>query len=360
MPSATASGADATPNGSARSRDHNQGNQDRKYTVEQKTAVIRVRKCSATAFYEILGLEKTVSDAEIKKAYRKLSLLTHPDKNGYDGADEAFKMVSRAFQVLSDADKKSKYDQFGGDPDNRFGSGAASASSPFSGFARSASSGGRGPMFDDEISPEELFNRFFGGGLGGGGGGFSPFGGDMFGAGGSQFVFNLGGGPGFRVHQFGGGRPRGRPREANGAPEERQASATSILTNLLPLLILFVLPLLSSLFSGDSTSSGPAFKFNSNPPYTMHRKSHNYKVDYFVNPNDVADFSRSKLHQLESRVEAIYVQQIRHACHEETRTQNQMAEEARGWFFPDLPKMQAARDFPRPNCERCDQLRVPH
>ena len=91
MPSATASGADATPNGSARSRDHNQGNQDRKYTVEQKTAVIRVRKCSATAFYEILGLEKTVSDAEIKKAYRKLSLLTHPDKNGYDGADEAFK-----------------------------------------------------------------------------------------------------------------------------------------------------------------------------------------------------------------------------------------------------------------------------
>ena len=92
MPAATASSADATPNGNAaRSRDHNQGNQDRKYTVEQKTVVIRVRKCAATAFYEILGLEKNVTDAEIKKAYRKLSLLTHPDKNGYDGADEAFK-----------------------------------------------------------------------------------------------------------------------------------------------------------------------------------------------------------------------------------------------------------------------------
>ena len=173
MPSATASGSDAKANGDAKNRDHNQGNQDRKYTTEQKIAVVRVRKCSPTAFYEILGVEKTVSDGEIKKAYRKLSLLTHPDKNGYEGADEAFKMVSRAFQILSDEEKKSKFDKYGGDPDNRFGPGAA-PSSPFSGFARSPS-GGRGPMFEDEISPEELFNRFFGGG-GMGGGGFGPFG----------------------------------------------------------------------------------------------------------------------------------------------------------------------------------------
>lgn len=80
-------------------------------------------------------------------------------------------VVSRAFQILSDAEKKEKYDRFGGDPDNRFGPSGASASSPFSGFARSP--GARGPMFDDEISPEELFNRFFGGGGVGMGG---PFG----------------------------------------------------------------------------------------------------------------------------------------------------------------------------------------
>lgn len=90
MPSATASGSDAKGDG-AKSRDHNQGNQDRKYTPEQKAAVLRIRKCSTTAFYEILALEKSASDNEIKKAYRKQSLLTHPDKNGYDGADEAFK-----------------------------------------------------------------------------------------------------------------------------------------------------------------------------------------------------------------------------------------------------------------------------
>jgi DnaJ family protein B protein 12 len=85
-------------------------------------------------------------------------------------------VVSRAFQILSDPDKKAQYDRFGGDPDNRFSPGSASTASPFSGFARSPG-GGRGPMFEDEISPEELFNRFFGGGMGMGGGPFgeSPY-----------------------------------------------------------------------------------------------------------------------------------------------------------------------------------------
>ena len=89
-------------------------------------------------------------------------------------------MVSRAFQILSDPDKKARYDKFGGDPDSRFspGAGPSSASSPFSGFSggfpRAQTAGGH--MFEEEISPEELFNRFFNGGFGPMGGGFSPFG----------------------------------------------------------------------------------------------------------------------------------------------------------------------------------------
>lgn len=84
-------------------------------------------------------------------------------------------MVSRAFQILSDPDKKSKFDKFGGDPDSRFGAGGPS-SSPFSGFSQGAAARGGGPMFEEEISPEEMFRQFFGGGFGGGGFGGGPFG----------------------------------------------------------------------------------------------------------------------------------------------------------------------------------------
>ncbi|MCJ1426250.1 hypothetical protein MMC29_004153 [Sticta canariensis] len=350
MPAASTSGADTTPNGSAKSRDHNQGNQDRKYTIEQKTAVIRVRKCSPTAFYEILGLERTVTDAEIKKAYRKLSLLTHPDKNGYDGADEAFKMVSRAFQVLSDSEKKAKFDRFGGDPDNRFGPGSAPSASPFSGFARSPGAG-RGPMFEDEISPEELFNRFFGGGMGGG-----PFGGGGMFDNGSQYVFNLGGGPGFRVHQFGGGRPRRRPREANAASDEPPQTTASALSNLLPLLILFILPLLSSIFS-TTTPAGPSFLFDSpKDPYTLHRRTPRLKVNYYINPKDVVDYSGRKMNELDRIAENKYVSDLQFGCQAEHRQRNRMMDEAQGWFFQDADKMQEARNLDMRSCRRLQEF----
>jgi len=103
--SGKSSGADTGNSADAKSRQqHHDGSSGRAYTTDQKSAVIRVRKCSPTAFYDILGLETvrtTCTDGEIKKAYRKLSLLTHPDKNGYDGADEAFKSESCSSSSLS-------------------------------------------------------------------------------------------------------------------------------------------------------------------------------------------------------------------------------------------------------------------
>jgi len=65
-------------------------------------------------YYEILGVERTASDKEIKAAYRKLALLHHPDKNpGDKGAEELFKQAAEAYSVLSDPDKRQRYDRFG-------------------------------------------------------------------------------------------------------------------------------------------------------------------------------------------------------------------------------------------------------
>ncbi|OSS43425.1 hypothetical protein B5807_11824 [Epicoccum nigrum] len=329
-------------------RTHHDGSAGRAYTVEQKAAVLRIKRCAPTAYYEILGLEevkKTCTDGEIKKAYRKLSLLTHPDKNGYAGADEAFKLVSKAFQVLSDPDKKSKFDQFGGDPDARFNpaaAGAGAGGSPFSGFA-----GQRGGGFQEEMTPEELFRQFFGGGFG------APFGGFDTGPG---FVFNLGGGPGVRVHQFGGGRPRRRPGTAQPPGREESPGIGGALGNLLPLLFLFVLPLLSSLFSGGSSSSGPSFAFTPQREYTcLHKSQGAFGVNYYVAPsvcNEYGSNPRDKRWKaLDKHVENSYVHTLDVKCNNEEYAQSKKMQDAQGWFFVDEEAMAQARNMPKPSCD---------
>lgn len=343
-----------TPHGDAKSRTHHDGSSGRAFTVEQKAAVIRVKRCKNTDFYDILGLEETrttCSDGDIKKAYRKLSLLTHPDKNGYPGADEAFKLVSRAFQILSDPDKKMRYDKFGGDPDSRFSS--AASSSPFSGFASQRGPPGRGgPMFEEEISPEELFRQFFGGGMGGG-----PFGG-MGGFGGPGFVFNMGGGPGIRIHQFGGDRPRRRPPGAAQGQDQFPTGPMETLRSLLPLLLLFILPLLSSLFSGSGGSSGPSIYMGqqAKSPYTLQHHSARLSVPYWVNPADVTDFSAKRWKDLDKVAEGRYVGQLSAECEWEHNKQQQMANEAQGFFFTDQVRLQQARDMPKPACDKLRRI----
>ena len=114
-------------------------------------------------YYAILGIEKTASLSEIKKAYRKLAMKYHPDKNpGDKEAEHKFKEIGEAYQVLSDPEKKQTYDKFG----------------------KSGLQGGGAGM-----DPTDLFQNLFEGGFFGGGGL-----GDLFGFGGSGFGGGFGGG----------------------------------------------------------------------------------------------------------------------------------------------------------------------
>ena len=110
-------------------------------------------------YYKILGVEKNASENDLKKAYRKLAIKYHPDKNqGNEEATEKFKEISEAYEILSDSEKRNVYDQFGKEGLSNNGMGGAN------------------------VNPNDIFRSFFGGGMGGMAG--MPF--NMFG--------NMGGG----------------------------------------------------------------------------------------------------------------------------------------------------------------------
>lgn len=184
-----------------------------------------------TNFYEVMGLPKTCTEKEIKKAYKKLALKLHPDKCKHPKAEEAFKIIAEAVAVLQDDEKRRDYDMFGADE---------------GGMRRGGGGGFRG----QQVDPDEIFRAFFGGqGMRGGmGGGF--------------------GGPGFRFHSMGGGAgpqfffngfPQQRQRRSSESEEEdtrrgggRRGGGNDLMSQLrpiLPLLMIFGVVFLGPLIS---------------------------------------------------------------------------------------------------------------
>ena len=128
-------------------------------------------------FYKALGISKGASEDEIKKAYRKMALKYHPDKNKSPGAEDKFKEIAEAYEVLSDPKKKEVYDRYGEE-----GLKGGMGSGPSSGGGRS----GNYQSYSFHGDPHETFRMFFGnenpfesffsfGGGNGGLGGNSPF-----------------------------------------------------------------------------------------------------------------------------------------------------------------------------------------
>ncbi|KAF9082123.1 hypothetical protein BGX23_012785 [Mortierella sp. AD031] len=334
---------------------------EREYTPEQAAAVKKIRS-SGGDFYKVLGINKDATEAEIKKAYRKLALQMHPDKNSAPGADEAFKIVSKAFTVLSDPQKRAIFDQHG--PEDGKSSGVNyDRASPMGaqGFG-----GGMHGMngFGEEISPEELFNMFFGGG---------NFGGSFHSA---TFA-----GPGFGTHQF-RTRPqqtqhrqhRQHPQQAGGVGGG--ASGLSSLMQILPLILLFIMSMASSFFSdSDSSSTGASaassdFSLGPHGSYQAARFTTEHHVPYFVNERkfrsafmvpgqDHLDLDRvingmkvrQILTQLESNVEETYWRHMTSECLNEKKRKELAQKRAMGFFGPDKKLSAAAERMTTPSCD---------
>lgn len=110
------------------------------YSSKQEHDLLAFNKIDKTDYYALLGVDRTADLPTIRKAYKKLALKFHPDKNMAPGADEAFKLISKAFTVLSDENSRTRYDSFGASQASHFRSDQ--------------------PEFS-EVSPEQLFEMFF-------------------------------------------------------------------------------------------------------------------------------------------------------------------------------------------------------
>ncbi|ORZ27753.1 hypothetical protein BCR41DRAFT_331442 [Lobosporangium transversale] len=331
---------------------------EREYTPEQVAAVKKIRS-SGGDFYKVLGVSKDATDADIKKAYRKLALQMHPDKNGAPGADEAFKIVSKAFTVLSDPQKRAIFDQHGPESGRSSGVNYDRASPMGQGF-----NGMNG--FGEEISPEELFNMFFGGG---------SFGGSFHSA---TFA-----GPGFGPRPF---RPYTQQTQRQPQQQAQGAGATSgfsSLIQILPLILLFIISLTSNFFSDSDSSSSrdssPAasdFSLGAHGSYQSARFTSAHHVPYFVNERrfrntftkpgggekrDVHVLDLNKvingvkvqqiLTQLEENVETTYLKYMRNECLNEIKRKELAHSRAQGFFGRDKKMWEAAERMTTPSCD---------
>lgn len=277
------------------------------YTSDQEQAVKRIKKCKD--YYEILSINKDATDSEIKKAYKKLALLLHPDKNKCPGASEAFKAIGNAVAVLTDPEKRKQYDLYGSEEER-----ISSRGGSYQTYTRG---------FESDATAEELFNMFFGSGF-----------------------------SGSNVYVRRGGRwqrqTTGSQQEHHTHHREQQNGFTAFI-QILPILLAILLSMASSFFISD-----PAYSLQASSKYPIMRKTQNLNVPYFVKENFHSEYQGS-VRRLELSVEEEYVSNLRHACYREKNYRDSMMWKARN--FGDQELWQTAQNIKTPSCDALHNLR---
>ncbi|XP_041363843.1 dnaJ homolog subfamily B member 14-like [Gigantopelta aegis] len=280
-------------------KNSNKENEPDNFTDEQVNQVKRILKCKD--FYAILCVSKEATEIELKKAYRKLALQMHPDKNKAPGATEAFKAVGTAFAVLSDSSKRKRYDTYG--PEMEAPSRRMNRDHDYS------------HGFEGDISPEELFNMFFGGGF--------PSNGTT------------------RYHQ--------RTHQTHHFSRDSQPeSGYTLFLQLTPILLLVLLSLLSSMFVSD-----PIFSLQRTSKYSVERKTYNLKIPYYVKEDFRPEY-KGELRRIDRMVEEEYTSNLRANCWRERSYKENMLWKARN--YGDAKLYQRAQDLGTPSCDQLHRM----
>ncbi|GKC09167.1 chaperone protein DnaJ 49-like protein [Tanacetum coccineum] len=259
------------------------------YSEDQVKIVSEIKR--KKDYYEILGLEKSCSVEDVRKAYRKLSLKVHPDKNKAPGSEEAFKKVSKAFQCLSVEENRKQYDLVGSDEPVY--------------ERRAARRGGynNGFYYEGDVDAEEIFRNFFFGGM-------NPRATTQF----TGFSFGTGAGGGMQ-----GG---------NGS------SGMRTLIQLIPVILIILLNFIPS-------SNEPVYSLSRSYGYdhvlttkngiNFYVKSRNFENDYPLNSQERV--------QLEEKIEDDYLSIITHNCRLE------MQRLQWGYYQPTTPNCDRLKQF---------------
>lgn len=242
-------------------------------STEQVEIVQRVRKTKD--YYQILGLNKDCSTEEIRKAYKKISLKVHPDKNSAPGAEDAFKHVSKAFACLNDEGSRAKYDQYGPEDSHKI----AHQSNTRYRYARS-----NGFPYNDTFDADEIFNSFFFG---------------------SENAYHRA----QYVRRY--NRATG-PRQTQASRSTDSSGGLLTLLQVLPVLALFLISLIPL--------SKPVYSMEQVAPYQFQYSTKEHQVPFYVKS---MDFDReyppgsSSRRSVEAKVERDMVEMLGYNCRRE-------------------------------------------
>ncbi|XP_069754762.1 dnaJ homolog subfamily C member 18 [Narcine bancroftii] len=286
------------------------------YTEEQLEGVQRIKRCKN--YYEILGVDRDADEEDLKKSYRKLALKFHPDKNCAPGATDAFKAIGNAYAILSNPEKRKRYDQHR-EESTIIHSPCTNNSSYYR-------------EFEADITPEDVFNMFFCGRF--------PTG--------NIHAYTNGGTMYTHIYH----RQQHMNERAEEEEQENRTQGTySAFVQLLPIFILVLVSLIVQLMV-------------TNPPYSLHykpslghilsRETEHLKVAYFVDRGFEKEYRGKVLQNVESSIEKDYVDYLQKSCWKEKQQKTDLLNLAT--LYRDARLKQKAESLKAKNCERLSRL----